>query len=273
MKKLLFVFPVLFLLACNAENKEMASTGAAPAVGAEPEAAADQASEPKAAEEAVPMPQQRMIVRDGEISFQTGDLAKTRHIILNSCRELGGYVAEESQAKYSGRTENTILVRIPSQKFDVLLERISAEARFLDVKNIRASDVTEEFVDTRARLQTKKELEQRYLELLRKAGKLEDVLKIEEHLAAVRADIEVTEGRLNYLSHAVSMSSLRITYYEQSATTDGFASKLWDAVASGWRGLSLFVIFLARLWPFLLIAGTILWIIFRKDVHLRKRQK
>lgn len=51
-----------------------------------------------------------------------------------------------------------------------------------DHKNIEVKDVTEEFLDVKARLKTKKELEDRYIDLLKKANNIKEILEIETRL-------------------------------------------------------------------------------------------
>ena len=69
-------------------------------------------------------------------------------------------------------------------------------------KNVSVQDVTEEYLDIEARLKTKKEVEARYIEILKSKTKtVEDVLKAEEQIRIIREEIEAREGRLNYLKN------------------------------------------------------------------------
>ena len=51
---------------------------------------------------------------------------------------------------------------MPADQFDNLIERIEPLANKIENKSINTQDVTEEFIDVEARLNTKKELEARY---------------------------------------------------------------------------------------------------------------
>ncbi|WP_416171489.1 DUF4349 domain-containing protein [Algoriphagus boritolerans] len=46
----------------------------------------------------------------------------------------------------------------------------------------------------------KKELENRYTELLKLARTVDEILRLERELATVRGEIESMQGRLNYLA-------------------------------------------------------------------------
>ena len=74
--------------------------------------------------------------------------------------------------------------------------------------------MTEEFVDLKARLKAKKELEDRYLQLLEQAKNVKEMLEIERELSNIREEIEAKEGRLQYLQNKVTLSTIYINFYK-----------------------------------------------------------
>lgn len=206
---------------------------------------------------------ERKIIKEGEISFESSNLKETESLITSSVSEMGGYVANDNIFDIDGRITHRMTLRVPIDKFDQLLTRISESAKKLDRKTISALDVTEEFVDVEARIKTKKELEDRYKELLVKALSVEDLLAIEKEMGILRTEIESMEGRLRYLQDRVSLSSLTIEFYELTTSSFGFLSKLGRAFATGWNWLLAFLIGLVHLWPFLLFIGGGIFIALR----------
>ena len=145
------------------------------------------------------------------------------------------------------------------------MKQLEGLAEKVDAKNINTQDVTEEFIDVEARLKTKKELEARYLELLKQAKTVADIVSIEGQIANVRAEIESMEGRLKYLNNQVSFSTLSVSYYQESAAGYGFGSKLLNSLKSGWFNLVDFLFWLLRLWPFVLgITAVAIWWVRRR---------
>jgi len=68
-------------------------------------------------------------------------------------------------------------------KFDAFLTAIEAESIYTDYKNINSNDVTEEFTDITIRLKTKKEVRDRYIDILRnKAKTVKDILDAEDKI-------------------------------------------------------------------------------------------
>lgn len=128
--------------------------------------------------------------------------------------------------------------------------------------------MTAEYIDIEARLKAKKTLESRYLELLKKATKVSEILEIEKELSVIREEIESKEGQLKYLQNKVSLSTVTINFYKTVANsqdaTVSFSSKIWNAIKSGWNGISTFFIGLLHIWPFIIILVAVI-------LYIRKR--
>lgn len=205
----------------------------------------------------------RKIIKDGNIRFETASVKETTELIRTTVAELGGYIGNENIYDYKDRIEYTVVVRIPENNFDQLVDKISSAAEKIDSKNINSLDVTEEFIDVEARVKTKKDLEARYKEILKQASRVDEILNIEREIGKLRSEIESLEGRLNYLKNRVALSSLTVSYYEKTSSTFGFFSKFYQALKNGWTYLLWFIIIITSLWPFILIMLVVLFIVLR----------
>jgi hypothetical protein len=222
------------------------------------------------APEKVTVTDDRKIIKEGTISFETSDPLKTRESIVKITNELGGYITRENSGNYSDRNEQTIEIRVPAEKFDQLLSGVTSTAVRIDSKNISAQDVTEEYIDVEARLKTKKELEERYKQLLNKASKVEEMLSIEREMGKLREEIESVEGRFRYLKDRVAFSSLTITFYQKISKPISFGSKFSHGLESGWRNFLAFITGLVTLWPLLILIGGTIFAVLKIS---RKRSK
>ena len=115
-------------------------------------------------------------------------------------------------------------------------------------------DVTEKFLDIQARLKTKKELENRYLELLNKASSVTEIMEVEKQIGQLRQEIESKEGRLNYLKSKISLSTLTLTFYKSVPNEVEFGNKFKTGFKNGWDNLIWFFVFITNIWPFVLMA-------------------
>lgn len=216
---------------------------------------------------------ERKLIKEGYITFESDDIAQSSQQIIQAVKQFGGYVSSQEESKAVNYYSNTIVVRINADRFDDFLAKATENVSQFTSKNINIKDVTEEFVDIEARLNTKKALELRYLDLLKKATSVTDILSIEQQIGNLRADIESIEGRLNYLKNQVAISTLtfRITQKNEEAKSFGYDFK--NAFGEGWQNLLSFFIFLLKLWPFVLIAIIIGFatILIAKKSHRKKQ--
>jgi len=213
----------------------------------------------------------RKLIKEGNISFETGSCKDTKLNIEQAVKSFNGYLSSENVYAYSNKIQHSVTVRIPSDKFDAFLVKLSSSIQEIDDKNISVQDVTEEYVDVKARLKAKKEVEKRYIELLAKAHSVGDVLQVEHELSRLREEIEAAEGRLRYLKNQVSLSTLHITYYEITSKGFGFGKKASKGLANGYKGLLWFFIGLINIWPFLLILVIGVWLLVRWIKRSRRK--
>lgn len=212
----------------------------------------------------------RKLIKKGYISFESSNVNKTKRQINKLVSKYDGYIGNEQINKDYNEISHSLTVRIPSKHFDAFLEGIASVTKELEDKSISVEDVTEEFIDVKARIETKKVVEARYKELLERANSIEEILKVENQIGNLRAEIESMEGRLRYLKNRIGLSTLNIDYYQKiennDSSPDSFGSKFTDALKKSWEGLGLFVIGVAHLWTIiaLVLIGLIVYKIIRK---------
>ena len=208
------------------------------------------------------------IIKNAILAFETNDLDATAGNIQAAVKKHNAQIQSDSENKSSYRMSRDIVVRIPSKNFEGFIADIGTGVAYFDRKEISSQDVTAEYIDLEARIKAKKTLENRYLELLKKATKVSEMLEIEKELSAIREEIEAQQGRLNYMKNRVAMSTVNIEFYKlteaQAGATVSYGSKMGNAIKSGFNALSSFFIGLLYLWPFILIFVVILFIIRRK---------
>lgn len=195
----------------------------------------------------------RKLIKDGTISFETESIKNTRKTIYNALKKYNGYVSTDQETTDDTKIKNTITLRIPSKNYDLFLEEALAGVEHLDEKNINVNDVTEEFLDSSARLKTKKELESRYISLLSKATKIADILEIEQHIANERGEIEAIEGRLKYIENRVSLGTLTLEFYQTVPTQNTFGKSFSEGFENGWKLVVWGFVMLSNLWVFILL--------------------
>jgi hypothetical protein len=230
-----------------------------------------QVSEVQSKNDKVETPNERKLIKQGEISFQTADVNETKSLISNIVEGLEGYIAKDNIIDSKDKITHRLVIRVPAERFDQLLTKIAENAEQLESKSIDVLDVTEEYIDVKARINTKKELENRYKELLKQAKTVEDILAIEKEMGTLRTEIESVEGRLRYLKDQVGYSTLTVEYYQKKNSSFNFSSKLVIALATGWDWLLSFLIGILHIWPFILLIAGGLYLAFYFDKKKKKK--
>lgn len=196
---------------------------------------------------------ERKLIKEGRVEFETSDMAETRRTVTEAVKKNKSYVSSDQEYKSPGRISNTVVIRVPANQFDQLLKEVTAGVEKYDTKEIHVRDITEEFVDIEARLKTKKELEQRYIDLLKQAKNVTEIVEIEKQANELRTDIESVEGRLKYLQNNVAFSTLSVTFYENVPHETVFGQKFRNGFRNGWDNLIWFFVMLVNIWPFVLL--------------------
>src|SRR5690606_23832958 len=148
-----------------------------------------------------------------------------------------------------------------------LFNALSHLAFRVNNKYSNIEDITERYYDLKSRINNKKALEQRYLELLNQALEVKDMLEIEKSLNGIRTEIEQLEGQFNYLSKQLTFSTIQLSIYEvlpytyDSVQRKGFGARIINAWDKGWQGFLTFLVGFISFWPFIILAagGTFLF--------------
>lgn len=213
------------------------------------------------------------IIREADIEFETDNTEDTYSRISRAVGENKGIIQNDNQGKNEGALYRELTIRVPNSGFDGFIAAISKGVTYFDRKEISAKDVTEEYIDIDARLKAKRQLESRYLELLKKAVKVSEMLEIETQLSTIREDIEAREGQLRYMQSRISMSTVNIRFYKSLAQENGatvsYGTKIGNALESGFNGISSFFIGMLEIWPFIVILVA-LFLLIRRRFKKRK---
>lgn len=268
------LFALNIVLACGQSHENNTATAEVAEVAVADMAATPDPEEAKMANENTTVQNiEQKIIREGHLQFETQEPDNTYNRLVQSAKKYNAYIQEDSEGKSWDRVYRNVTVRIPNTHFDAFIADISTGISFFDQKQITSQDVTEEFVDLNARLKAKKTLEERYLQLLHKAVKVSEIIEIERELSAIREEIEAKEGRLKYLQHRVSYSTITVNFYKKvpqsEQATVSYGNKMWNALQSGWNGISSFFIGVLHVWPFIIILVALFFFI-RKRLRTKK---
>jgi len=154
----------------------------------------------------------RQIIRRGAATIVAKDTAVTLDTIAAEAEAMGGYVERRRLDDINDQTtRGTITIRIPSTKFDEAMSVIRNAAVQVVHEDVTTEDVTDQMVDLGARLRNEQAQEERYLDILKRAGKIEDILMVETRLSQTRNNIERMVAQMESYKRRVAYSSIAVT--------------------------------------------------------------
>ena len=282
--KLPLIFCLLFcLMACQAkqESQEFAiqamqvtSLDAAPDIPVDPNEPPLPPIEPtkpqqgaKGTSQKTAKPIERKIIRNANVNFQVEAIGPSAKRIEAAVNVFNGIITSSTESRRGNDLRHHLTVRVPATQLDTFLVVLLKESIFTERKTITAEDVTKRYVDLEARIKAKKITEEKYLEILKKARNVEEVLKVEEQLGLMREEIETREAELRELKNDVAMSTVNASFYQtiegSTAPDKPFYAKIWNSFTEGFDLLSGVFLGLFYFLPVAVVFGGIGWFLIR----------
>jgi hypothetical protein len=206
-------------------------------------------------------PRQQRIIYTAAARARVEKLDSALAAITRVIAKNGGYLSSQHRSNSTYEHTAQLSIRLPADKLNGTLEFLPQIAAEIDYQNLDSRDVSAEWLDLESRLQTKRDVRDRYIDILRnRAQKVEDILNAEDKIRVITEEIEAKEGRLRYLRDQVSLSTLTLELYETveyrstgPTVTRGFGSKFLDSLSFGGQMIQDIVLGLVALWPLLIL--------------------
>jgi hypothetical protein len=293
MKILTAAFAALTLIACNSKSEHLAvkdisasasksekkpasalANNLAETEGETADSTATPQREEKQKEPQKNLPQTKIdwdkkIIKTAALNAKVRNYDSFYSSLRDKVKNLGGYIAQEEQNQSDYKIENSLTLKVPVDQFDHALAELSAGTEKINERKITSQDVTTEFVDTKSRMEAKKQVRQRYIDLLKQAKNMEEILNVQSEINGVQEDIESAAGRINYLSHSSSFSTINFTFFQvlnisaKDYSEPSFRAKISQSFKTGWQWTGNLIIGLVSIWPVILFFLGV-WIIIKK---------
>ncbi|HEY3498765.1 MAG TPA: DUF4349 domain-containing protein [Polyangiaceae bacterium] len=199
---------------CRAGSSDASSGGAAPAPASKT-APAPNAGAAKAGDA---VPAERKIARKAALSLEVGSTGDAQAKATRIGEAQGGYVvsSEDRTSERGGRGAGSfaaLVLRVPAARFSATLSELRRLGQGAGTEQVSSEDVTEEFIDLEARIKNQRALEERFLEILKSATKVDEALHVEREIAAVRTEIDRMEGRRRFLERETAFSTITLSFF------------------------------------------------------------
>ena len=227
----------------------------------------------------------RLLIRTVSMSTETKTIDKVKADVESQIRELGGYIENSSM---SGTGKNRDLrtiyytIRIPADKLDSLISTVGNSCTVLSSSE-NTSDVTLEYVDTKARVESLRVEYDQLIKLLADAKDLDNILILQNRLTEVRYQIESAESRIRVLENQVQYATLNLQISEVLEETEieephviTYGERVGEQFKDMWEGtvefFQNFLLGLIAAIPFLVFMGIVAVIIIVIVFAVRKKK-
>lgn len=199
----------------------------------------------------------KKIIKNGEMTIAVAKIADAKSQVERILKKFDAYSQNETFRNSDTSEDLNLIIRVPSQNFDALINSFSNGIGSVEFKSIKADDVTEEYTEVSIRLANKKIYLDKYREMLKKASTTKDILEVQENIRALEDEIDVAEGRLRFIDDRVNYSTLNLNLHKEkirsSATSKiGFGNRFGDSLTEGWNTFVSFFLGIISFWPFLI---------------------
>lgn len=211
----------------------------------------------------------KKLIKTSTLNIEVENYRKYNDDIHQLVKKWEAYISTEQENSSEYKIENTVTIKIPVQYFDEAVQQLSTGGGKLLVKQVNSQDVTSEYFDTKARMEAKKRIRMRYLDMLQKAKNMEEILQVEREINALQEQIEAGEGRVNYLNHSAAYSTIQLTFFQVldvravDPESPGYGKRILLAMSNGLKWVGELIILLVTLWPVWIGLALAIWVIKR----------
>jgi hypothetical protein len=168
------------------------------------------------------------IIYTADVSLKVEDVKAAVSAITEKVSSVDGYISESRINVGENETTGYLIAKIPANQFNAFKGDLSQFGTISD-EHMYTDDISRQYFDVETRLRSWQAQEERYLDILKKAETVEDILKIENSLANVRQEIEALKGQLKYWDNRVDYSEIRISV--SAKKSDFSVSDPWQPVS------------------------------------------
>jgi len=173
------------------------------------------------ADENEPVPESpapnRKLITNVRIEYEVESYQAAADAIELRLDQAGGYLAGQDVRRFpNGKLQGTLIARVPAEQLEAFLSGLEGIGEVLG-RESDVQDISDQYVDTQARLRNAQRMEERLIELLQTDTKdVADLLKVEKELGRVRESIEQMQAQIKTWDTLVSFATVRFLISEKN---------------------------------------------------------
>jgi Domain of unknown function (DUF4349) len=168
----------------------------------------------------IPVKQAPQLVKNAELSLRLESIDKAMVQLRQIVRSQQGdiYNFQDNRLPENGRNHQaTLRLKVPSVTLENTLAEIAKLGR-VESQEINSEDVSQQLVDTDARLKNLRQQEDLTRKIMDRSGSVKDILTVSKELAAIRDQIERLDATVKNLRQQVAYSTINLRLEESQST-------------------------------------------------------
>lgn len=171
----------------------------------------------------------RMVVTNSNLSLQVANVPQAQQQIISTAQSLGGYMVSSNLSNPQDSPTATVVVRIPGERLNEALDVYRKLAVKVVSENLSGEDVTDQYVDNQARLDTLTKTKTKFEDILTKATAIQDILDVQRQIIDLQSQIDNIKGNQKYLDQTSKLSLLTIYLATDDLSLPYAPSQPWRA--------------------------------------------
>lgn len=218
------------------------------------------------------------VVRNANFSLVVKSAGEAVERLEGLAQRFGGFVQSSSLWEVRPGVRNgSLTIRLPEKHFTPALAEVRRLGLSVESEQVSGQDVTAQYIDLKARLKVAEAEEAQYLDILKRADKIPDVLQVTHQLSAVRSRIESLKGQIQLLENQSDFSTINVNLREdvplpaiiQKWRPLRQVVKAWQALLATLKGLVNVLIWLA---VYIMPLALVVFAVWRLIRALRRRR-
>jgi hypothetical protein len=172
----------------------------------------------------VPKPQKPQLIKTAYVSLKLESIDQAISKLRDLSQSKGGdiYSLQDNQSTDRGdHRKASLVLKVPVASLDPVLAGINKLGKVQSQK-LESNDVTQQIVDSDARLKNLRQQEEQTRKIMDRAGSINDTLNVSQSLANIREQIEQIDAQVKNMRQQVAYSTINLELEElQAANPSG----------------------------------------------------
>lgn len=152
----------------------------------------------------------RMVVQESNLSLVVKDVRQSSDKAIDYAKSNGGYMVSSSLSQPQEAPYACVVLRIPADKLKSAVDFFRSLSIKVSSENLLGTDVTDQYTDLNARLQTLNQTKAKFEEILNRATQVQDILTVQRELINLQNQIDDIKGQQQYLEKTAQLAKVSL---------------------------------------------------------------